>query len=71
MSDRDGFSGEEGTVNEDVDDYYSDDEVDRLGRVRKVRGLDTSIRGSFRRDCIIFIGFVIIILVIVALFLSA
>ena len=69
MSDTDGFSGEEGDVNEDGEDYYSDDDVDRIGRVRKVRGLDMSIRGSFRRDCIIFIVLVIIILVIVALFL--
>ena len=56
-------------ANEADADYYSDKEVDRMGRGRKVRGLDMSIRGSFRRDFIVFFVIVIIVLVIITIFL--
>ena len=69
MSDADGSREEEGEVYENGEDYYNDEEVDRMGRARKVRGLDTSIWGSLRRDCIEFIVIVIIVIVIIAVFL--
>ena len=70
MSDTDGSRAEEGEVYEKGEEYYNDEEVDRMGRTRKVRGLDTSIWGSFRRDCIVFIVIVIIVIVIfIAVFL--
>jgi len=54
----------------DDGDYYSDEEVERMGRKRRVQGLDTSISGSFRRGYIGCFVLVIVVLVLIVLFFS-